>query len=95
MSLLTPTKASNQSSRVLYDGDFARLKDVVLGYNFPGSVVSKIRVSSLQVYIRGTNLATWVKDKRLQYDPEVRADGITYLTTPPVKTLLCGININF
>lgn len=90
-----PNNASHQSSRFLYDGDFARLKDVVLGYTLPASVVSKIRFSGIQVYFRGTNLATWVKDERLQYDPEVRADGITYLTTPPVKTLLVGININF
>jgi len=87
--------ASRTSTRFLYDGDYARLKDLVIGYNLPGSLVSKIGFSSVQVYARGTNLFTWVKDDRLQYDPEVRADGFTNLTTPPVKAITFGLNLNF
>jgi len=90
-----PNHASHTSSRFLYDGDYMRLKDLVLGYNLPGSVVSKIGFSSVQVYARGTNLFTWIKDDKLQYDPEIRADGFTTLTTPPVKSITFGLNLNF
>lgn len=90
-----PNHASHTSSRFLYDGDYIRLKDLVLGYNLPGSLVSKIGLSSVQVYARGTNLFTWIKDDKLQYDPEVRADGFTRLTTPPVKSITFGLNLNF
>ena len=90
-----PNFASHTSSRFLYEGDYVRLKDIVLGYNLPGSWVSKIRFSGIQVYVRGTNMLTWIKDDRLQYDPEVRADGFTYLTTPPVKSFIFGVNFNF
>jgi hypothetical protein len=38
---------------------------------------------------------TWVKDDNLKYDPEVRADGFTSLTTPPVKSIIFGINVKF
>jgi hypothetical protein len=45
--------------------------------------------------MRGTNIWTWVKDKGLKYDPEVRADGYTRLTTPPVKSIVFGLNLKF
>ena len=86
---------SDIRSRFLFDGDYARLKDLVLGYDFPASWVSKIRVSGIQLYVRGTNLLTWVKDDQLMYDPEVFAFGYTELTTPPVKSVICGVNLNF
>jgi len=90
-----PNFASHTSSRFLYDGDYARVKNLTLGYDLPESIVSKIKFSSIQIYARGTNLFTWVKDDRLKYDPEVRADGFTYLTTPPVKSIIFGVNFNF
>ncbi len=90
-----PNFASHTSSRFLYDGDYIRMKDLVLGYNIPKSLISKIGFSGIQVYVRGTNLLTWIKDDKLQYDPEVRADGFTKLTTPPVKSIIFGLNLNF
>ena len=90
-----PNFASHTSSRFLYEGDYARLKNLAIGYDLPNAWVSKIKFSSIQIYVRGTNLFTWVKDDRLQYDPEVRADGFTYLTTPPVKSFIFGVNFNF
>lgn len=91
----TANYASSTSSRWLFDGDYMRLKDIVLGYNLPVSIVSKIRLSGVSVFARGTNLLTWVKDKGLKYDPEVRADGFTRLTTPPVKSIVFGLNLKF
>jgi len=90
-----PNFASHTSSRFLYDGDYIRVKDLVLGYDLPNSLVSRIKCSAIQIYVRGTNLFTWIMDDRLQYDPEVRADGFTYLTTPPVKSIIFGVNFNF
>ena len=87
--------ASNNSTRFLYDGDYIRLKDLVLGYNLPQSIVSKIKFTGISIYVRGTNILTWVKDDRLKYDPEVRADGFTNLTNPPVKSFSFGLNLNF
>lgn len=87
--------ASRTSTRFLFDGDYARVKDVVLGYNIPASIASKIKMEGIQIYARGTNLFTWVKDKDLKYDPEVRADGFTYMTTPPIKSIIFGINLKF
>ena len=91
----TGFNASRPSTRFLYDGDYIRLKDIVLGYSLPASVERKIGFNDISIYVRGTNIWTWVKDDRLVYDPEVRADGYTRLTTPPVKSIVFGLNLKF
>jgi len=91
----TANNASRTSTRFLYDGTYMRVKDLVLGYNIPKDWLSKIKFQTASVFVRGTNPLTWVKDERLKYDPEVRADGFTNLTNPPVKSVSFGINLNF
>ncbi|MGG6230891.1 SusC/RagA family TonB-linked outer membrane protein [Tenacibaculum sp. SDUM215027] len=85
------------SSKFLHDGDYFRLKNVTLGYDFNPEITKLINVDGLRIYARGTNLYTWVKDEHLKYDPEnIDADtGNTTLTTPPVKTISFGINLKF
>ncbi len=91
----TAYNSSRTSTRFLYDGDYVRLKDLVFGYDFSQELVSKLKLEGLRVFVRGSNLFTWVKDDRLEYDPEVRADGFTYFTAPPVKSVIFGVNVNF
>lgn len=87
--------ATNTSTRFLYDGDFIRLRDVGIGYNFPSKFLEGTGLSGVQLAVRGNNLYTWVKDDRLKYDPEVRADGFTRLSTPPTKTVMFQLNVKF
>lgn len=82
-----------QYSRFLYDGDYIRLRNVTFGYKIDSELTKKIGISNASVFVRGTNLYTWVKDKRLEYDPEVEDDGYASLTTPPIKTIVLGINL--
>jgi TonB-linked SusC/RagA family outer membrane protein len=83
------------SSRHLYDGDYMRLRDVTLGFKLPQDLLSKMGLNSATFTVKGTNLYTWVKDSGLRLDPEVQASGFTTLTTPPVKSIVLGINVNF
>lgn len=83
------------SSRHLYDGDYMRLRDVTLGFKLPQDLLSKMGLNSATFTVKGTNLYTWVKDSGLKLDPEVQASGFTTLTTPPVKSIVLGINVNF
>ncbi|TFH37866.1 MAG: SusC/RagA family TonB-linked outer membrane protein [Bacteroidia bacterium] len=85
------------STRFLFDGDFMRAKDLVLGFNLPESILSKIKVGGAQIYVRGTNMFTWVKDEKMKngYDPEIYDDGRTGFQTPPIKSLIFGLNLNF
>jgi TonB-linked SusC/RagA family outer membrane protein len=91
----TSSNASRTSTRFLYSDNYIRLKGLTIGYNVPKRYLSKVKFDGATVYVRGSNIWTWVKDKRLKYDPEVGADGFTMLTTPPVKSVVFGVNLKF
>ncbi|HRX12429.1 MAG TPA: SusC/RagA family TonB-linked outer membrane protein, partial [Draconibacterium sp.] len=93
--VLDLTDASRESTRFLYDGDYMRVKDMVFGFNLPQKISGKIGCENIALSARGTNLFTFVKDKGLKFDPEVGANGLTRLTTPPVKSVVFCINLNF
>lgn len=82
-------------SKFLHDGDFARLRSVTFGYDLPSDVAEKVGMSGLRLYVRGNNLYTWQKAKNNPYDPEVDLGGITGLETPPIKSVLIGVNLKF
>lgn len=90
------SNAASASTRWLHDGDFMRLRDVAIGYSFNSDQLKGTFINGLTLSLRGTNLWTWVKDKNLEYDPEVETGiGFTNLTTPPIKTVTFNINLNF
>ncbi|MGK7388699.1 MAG: SusC/RagA family TonB-linked outer membrane protein [Candidatus Cyclobacteriaceae bacterium M2_1C_046] len=90
-----PSLSNSTSTRRLYDGTFARLRDLTLGYNLPASLTGNIGLEKVNIYVKGTNVWTWVKDEDLEFDPEVNADGFISVTAPPLKVWSIGINANF
>ena len=93
--------AHRASTRFLKDGDYVRLRDVTIGYNFKGDVLDQLNLSGLSLSIRGTNLYTWTKDKTLKFDPEVGMNagdgtyGYTGFISPPVKSIIFTLNVKF
>ncbi len=83
----------SNSSRWLLDGTFARLRNATLSYNLSPDIASKLKLRSAQVYLRGTNLFTWTKDKNLYLDPEADISGISASLTPAIKSITFGINV--
>ncbi len=91
-----PTNSYGVSDRLLYKGDYIRLRDITLSYKFPQILLDKISVASLRLYVRGSNIWTWVKDDRLPFDPEAGGTGGTNnfeLFIP--KTVTFGLNVGF
>ncbi len=86
---------NRDNSRYLYDGTFARLRNVTLSYNLPQEFISSANLSSVRVYLRGTNLLTWTKDKDLFIDPEQAINGIANSLTPAIKSFTFGLDIGF
>lgn len=86
---------TSPSTRFLYDGDYVRLRNVTLGYNFNSAITKTLGVDGVTVSVIGTNLWTWVKDKGLKYDPEVDATGYVSVATPPVKSIVFSVNVKF
>jgi len=87
-------RSSNRpSTRYLYKGDYIRLRNVQLGYSLPKDVLSKAKISSIMVYVRGTNLWTFGTDKNLSIDPELGAEGIADLQVFMPKSFTAGIKV--
>ena len=88
------------STRWLEDGDFIRLKNANIGYTFSPSLVKRLKLNSLRMYVAGQNL--WTKTKYQGLDPEVStfsdtntAPGTDFLTFPQARTYTFGINVGF
>ncbi len=73
------------------DASYIRLKNAELAYKFKGSKLKEIGISSLRVYMSGTNLLTWT-DLDL-VDPETKAGDNTPIGPNKVYTL--GVNVSF
>lgn len=80
-------------SKFLYDGDFARLRNLTVGYNLSSRITEAAGIASGRIFVRGTNLFTWVKDDNLVFDPEVPADGYIEIFTPATKSIIFGLNV--
>lgn len=87
-------------SRWVEDGSYVRLKNITLSYNLPKSVIDKIRLSNLKVFVSGTNLITLTK--YTGYDPEVSSYngndaqiGVDFSNYPQSKIVNFGLNVSF
>ena len=83
---------NNQNSTwFLQNGSFLRLKSVELGYTMPtNKVLSKVKVSSMRIYLSGNNLLVFSKFKL--WDVEMGGRGLGY---PIQKVFNVGLNANF
>lgn len=84
-----------RSDKWVRNAYYARLKNVVLGYNIPKRLIQKLKVSSLRVYVSGQNLLT-ISDFYKGYDPEVSYGGsLGGEFYPIMQTYSFGVNVNF
>ncbi|WAC09978.1 SusC/RagA family TonB-linked outer membrane protein [Dyadobacter pollutisoli] len=92
------------SSRYIFDGSYLRLRSLTLGYNLPASLISRIKMDRVRLYVSALNLATFTNYKG--WDPEVNTDDLSakdmkfalgndFYTAPQPRTVLVGINIGF
>lgn len=96
---------TNSNSYYVEDASFARLKNIVIGYTFPKSLLSKATISNLRLYLQAENLLTISGYSGL--DPEFTnsnvgggsgADlrrGIDMGGWPTSRRFLFGINFEF
>ncbi|NLZ18927.1 MAG: SusC/RagA family TonB-linked outer membrane protein [Bacteroidales bacterium] len=91
-----------QSSRVVEDGSFIRLKNVTLNYTIPTRLVQKIGLQRASVNITGGNLL--LLTKYTGPDPEVNVNrggvnglvqGMDFGMPPQPRSLTLGLNITF
>ncbi|THU40920.1 SusC/RagA family TonB-linked outer membrane protein [Niastella caeni] len=87
---------SSGSDRLLFKGDYIRLRNVQMGYRLNSkTILDKLHLSSLSVYARGTNLWTKTYDDQLLNDPEQGILGINQQAVRPSRSYTVGVNIGF
>jgi len=84
---------SFSSTRFLQKGDYLRIKDVTLSYNFPKKIMDKAKIGNLKLYASAQNIFTFHDVD--WWDPERGIDGIGYGIYPMTKALVGGIEISF
>ncbi|MFA9391491.1 MAG: SusC/RagA family TonB-linked outer membrane protein [Prolixibacteraceae bacterium] len=88
-----PNKNTRPSDRYIEDGSYLRIKNVSLGYNLPANLIARAKMSTVRIYISGTNLLTFTTYKG--FDPEVGTSGIDNGNYPITRNISIGANISF
>ncbi len=85
-----PTTNNTQlSSHWMQDVSYLRLKNFVVAWDLPASLLQKAHLSTFQIYVSGQNLITWTKAKNV--DPEMAYDrGNNY---PQQKVYSLGVKL--
>jgi TonB-linked SusC/RagA family outer membrane protein len=81
------------STRYLFNGDYVRLRNITLGFNFSPDKNKKI-IKSSRFYVQADNVGTWSHLKK-GADPETNVDGSARPTSSVFKIISAGIEINF
>ncbi|WP_229216514.1 TonB-dependent receptor [Dyadobacter sp. 3J3] len=95
---------TNVDSHWIFDGSFLRGRNLLLGYNFPSAVTSKLKLSKLRVYLSAQNF--FLLTKYPHGDPEVTptngdqnsnvfSQGMIWHGYPKPTTYMAGLQIAF
>ena len=78
----------------LKKSDYLRLKTLSLGYSLPSSLIKRIGINDMRLYLAGTNLLTFSGLNKYTIDPEGQS-GNTGKYYPQMRTISLGLNISF
>lgn len=87
------TDITQLSTRFLFDGDYIRLRNVTLGYNYAPRNSTSI-VKGARLFVQADNYFTWSKLIK-GADPEADISGAAAVTSSVFKTASVGIEITF
>ncbi|MNE21950.1 TonB dependent receptor [compost metagenome] len=84
----------------VFDASYIKLKSITLSYNLPASLLQKIRMRNIAVYLSGYNLLTITNypgnDPETTNDPYSTVGGyIDVSNYAPVKTYTLGVRVGF
>jgi TonB-linked SusC/RagA family outer membrane protein len=85
---------SNYSSRYLYDGDYLKMKNIILSYTAPKKLSNNLKLEDLKVFVQAENI--FILTEMPGFDPETNSSGFRYhYAYPTPRTFLAGINLSF
>ncbi len=87
----TPMDGSTRNDFWLTNIWYLRCKNIELSYTVPTTILKKVGVTGLRVYINGTNLFALDNVSKFQIDPEISStNGLQY---PQQKIYTIGLNL--
>jgi TonB-linked SusC/RagA family outer membrane protein len=89
-------KIGSANTLFLEDGNYVRLQTLKLSYDIPQSILAKIHVENLRLFVQGQNLMTFTKYKGL--DPDMSGNlygGVDWNGNPLQRVLTFGVNFGF
>ena len=94
------TNNTAMSDRYVEDGSYLRIQNITLGYRFPRSIISKVKMTNLRLFVTSQNLYTFTNYSG--YDPEVGAynNSIRLMNVdaghyPNPRTFMGGLSVQF
>ena len=92
--LVTAYSAYNYSTERIAKGDFIRMKEISLSYDFPRTLIEPLGVNSLSLKLQGTNLFLLYADSKLNgQDPEFFNTGGVAMPLSKQFTLTLKVGI--
>ncbi|RAJ94456.1 TonB-linked SusC/RagA family outer membrane protein [Larkinella arboricola] len=100
----TPENKSNTRASLVYTNplataadliqsrDFVRIQEVALSYDLPVDLLSRLKMSSLRVFLSGRNLHTFTKWTGMDPESGYATRGTSF---PTPRTLSAGLNVSF
>ena len=86
--------AFNYSTERIAKGDFIRMKEISLGYDFPKTWASKLKLNNLSLKLQATNLFLIYADKKLNgQDPEFFNTGGVAVPLPKQVTMTLRVGL--
>ena len=86
--------AYNYSNERIAKGDFIRMKEISLGYDFPKSITAPLTLNALSLKLQATNLFLIYADKKLNgQDPEFFNTGGVAVPMPKQFTLTLRVGL--
>jgi hypothetical protein len=89
---------TNASSIFFQKADYIRLRNVQIAYNFSSRLLSKLKMSKVNVYLSANNLVTLTNYRG--FNPDATSDnvltsGYSYSNYPVAKSFVAGLNVTF
>ena len=86
--------AYNYSTERIAKGDFIRMKEISIGYDFPKKWISKLKLNNLSLKLQATNLFLIYADKKLNgQDPEFFNTGGVAVPMPKQFTMTLRLGL--
>lgn len=86
--------AYNYSTERIAKGDFIRMKEISLSYDFPQNLIKSLKLSNLSLKLQATNLFLLYADKKLNgQDPEFFNSGGVAAPVPKQYTLTLKLSL--